>query len=196
MSTPPAVFDAEVLPLGIDLCADMNGRSWRDDPRCPRFDELALVRMNHHGFDGAIHRGELVIAAAVADDVVAAFARIFAAGFPIELMARVDRFDADDARSMAANNCSAFNFRVAPSGKLSQHSFGTAIDINPVQNPMVIGDRVYPDAGAAYLDRGDLRAGMIVRPGPVVDAFAAIGWGWGGDWTRILDYHHFSLTGL
>ena len=96
---------------------------------------------------------------------------------------------------MAANNCSAFNFRMAPSGKLSQHSFGTAIDINPVQNPMIIGERIYPAAGADYLDRGDLRAGMIVRPGPVVDAFESIGWGWGGDWTRIKDYHHFSVTG-
>jgi D-alanyl-D-alanine carboxypeptidase-like protein len=196
MSTRPAVFAADVLPLPDEVCAEMRGRSWQDEPRCPRLHELALLRLAHHGFDGAVHRGELVVAAAVADDVVAAFARVFAAGFPIAMMARIDRFGADDARSMAANNCSAFNFRVAPSGKLSQHAFGTAIDINPVQNPMIIGARIQPDAGADYLDRSDVRPGMIVRPGPVVDAFAAIGWSWGGDWTTILDYHHFSLTGL
>jgi poly-gamma-glutamate synthesis protein (capsule biosynthesis protein) len=196
MSSGQAVFDAEVLALDDTVRADMLGRSWRDDPRCPRLDDLVLARVDHHGFDGAVHRGELVVAAAVADDVVAAFARIFAARFPIALMARIERFDADDGRSMAANNSSAFNFRMAPSGKLSQHAFGTAIDLNPVQNPMIIGDAIYPEAGAAYLDRGDLRPGMIVRPGPVVDAFAAIGWSWGGDWTRIKDYHHFSLTGL
>jgi poly-gamma-glutamate synthesis protein (capsule biosynthesis protein) len=190
MSTMPAVFDAEVLPV------EGEPGSWRDDPRCPRLHELVVVRMPHHGFDGAVHRGELVVAASVADDVVRAFERIFAARFPIAAMLPIERFGCDDARSMAGNNCSAFNFRMAPSGKLSQHSFGTAIDINPVQNPMIIGDRIYPDAGADYLDRGDLRPGMIVRPGPVVEAFESIGWGWGGDWTRIKDYHHFSLTGM
>jgi len=195
MSQGPAVFDAQILPISAEVSAEMVGRSWRDDPRCPRLHELALLRLDHHGLDGAVHRGELIVAAAVADEVVAAFARLFAAGFPIARMSRIDLFDADDGRSMAANNCSAFCFRVAPSGKLSQHSFGTAIDINPVQNPMIIGERIYPDDGAAFLDRADVRPGMIVRPGPVVDAFAAIGWGWGGDWTRLKDFHHFSRSG-
>jgi len=195
MSTDPALFHAEVSAIPAAVRAEMTGRSWRDDPRCPGFDQLALCRLDHWGFDGAVRRGELVVAAAVADEVVGVFAALFAARFPIERMIRVDAYDADDARSMAANNCSAFNFRVAPSGKLSQHSFGTAIDVNPVQNPMIIDERIYPDAGAGYLDRDHHRPGMIVRPGPVVAAFSAAGWGWGGDWTRIKDYHHFSRSG-
>ena len=49
-------------------------------------------------------------------------------------------------------------------------------------------------AGAAWLDRAQVRPGMIVRPGPVTDAFDAIGWSWGGDWTGATrDYHHFYL---
>jgi hypothetical protein len=36
----------------------------------------------------------------------------------------------------------------------------------------------------------------MIHPGDVVvRSFAAIGWGWGGNWQTIKDYMHFSLTG-
>lgn len=178
-------------PIPDAIRAQMRGRSWTDDPRCPRFEDLALIEIEHRGFDGAIHEGELIVAAAVAGEVLAIFERILAADFPIARVQRIDRYEADDEASMADNNASCFCFRTAPSGKLSEHAFGLAIDINPVQNPMIIGDRVWPEEGTDYLDRGDLRPGMIVRPGPVVEAFDAAGWSWGGDWTAIKDYHHF-----
>ena len=172
----------------------MRGASWREHERCPAFGALALVHVSHHGTDGAVHQGELVIAAAVADDVVRAFERIFAARFPIERMERIDAYGADDDRSMAANNSSGFCFRtVAGTEDLSLHAFGRAIDINPALNPYIKGELVCPPAARAYLDRADVRPGMIVRPGPVTDAFDAIGWEWGGDWTRAKDYHHFAM---
>jgi hypothetical protein len=169
----------------------MRGCSWKDDPRCPRFEDLALVDIQFVGFDGVVHAGELVVAAEVGDEVAEIFERLLAARFPIAVARRIDHYEADDEASMADNNASCFCFRTAPSGKLSEHAFGLAIDINPVQNPMIIGERVWPDAGAAFLDRDDVRPGMIVRPGPVVEAFDAAGWTWGGDWTAIKDYHHF-----
>ena len=189
-------FDGAVLAIPEELRGEMRGRSWRPDARCPGFDELALLRMGHWGFDGQVHRGELVVAAFVAQNVLAAFARIFDAGFPIHTMARIDRYGADDATSMKANNSSAFCFRRAWTGPLSEHALGLAVDINPVQNPMVLNGRVYPDAGREFLDRGRVRPGMIVRPGPVVAAFEAIGWTWGGDFTALHDYHHFQRRGL
>jgi hypothetical protein len=36
---------------------------------------------------------------------------------------------------------------------------------------------------------------MIVAGGPVVRAFAAVGWGWGGTWHSPRDYQHFSASG-
>jgi hypothetical protein len=33
---------------------------------------------------------------------------------------------------------------------------------------------------------------MIVRPGPVVELFEGYGWEWGGDWSPMKDYHHFT----
>jgi hypothetical protein len=172
----------------------MRGVSWSNDPRCPRFDDLALLRIPYTDFAGARRRGELVVAAAVAEDVLDVFAAIDGARFPIAQMVRIDFYDADDDLSMAANNCSGFCFREVSRGSgLSRHALGLAIDINPIQNPYVVDDEVLPEAGRAYLDRENLRSGMIVRPSPVIDAFAAIGWEWGGDWTTLSDYHHFAV---
>jgi len=98
---------------------------------------------------------------------------------------------------MAANNTSAFNCRAVTGGSAwSQHSYGWAIDINPVQNPYVTSSgTVLPPAGAQYVDRSQKAKGMIRAGDVVVKAFAAIGWGWGGYWSSTKDYQHFSATG-
>ena len=77
----------------------------------------------------------------------------------------------------------------------SAHAYGLAIDLNPFQNPYQSGDLVIPERASAYLDRSWLRPGMITADGPVVRAFAGIGWSWGGDWQSLKDYQHFSATG-
>jgi hypothetical protein len=186
-------FDGAFGPLPPEVRAEMIGRSWHDAPGCPRFEELALVRVPHWDFAGGVARGELVVAAEVAADVLRVFARLYEARFPIARMTRIDAFGGDDDASMGANNTSAFNFRrIAGSDLLSQHALGVAVDVNPVQNPMLKDGGIYPPAGRAYLDRADARPGMITRPGPVVAAFEAIGWIWGGDWEDLKDYHHFA----
>jgi hypothetical protein len=67
--------------------------------------------------------------------------------------------------------------------------------VNPVENPYLLGGRVHPRAGRAYLDRSRVRRGMAVRGGGLVNAFASVGWGWGGRWSSSPDYQHFSATG-
>lgn len=188
-------YRAHAQPIPPDISAEMTGVSWRPDPRCPPLAELALLRLVHHLPAGGDGEGELVVAAALADDVARVFERLYAAGFPIERMERIEAYGGSDDRSMAANNSSCFNFRtIAGSDLLSLHALGRAIDINPLWNPYVVGTAVHPPAGVDFLDRADVRPGMIVRPGPVTDAFDAIGWEWGGDWTRaVKDYHHFAL---
>jgi hypothetical protein len=186
-------FSAEVSEIGAGLQQRMCGRSWHADPACPPFSALRSVRLTHYGFDAALHRGELVVNGEIADEVVAIFAEIFAAKFPIERMQPVDAFGGSDDASMAANNTSAFNFRrIQATDLLSHHALGLAIDINPLQNPWVRGARVDPPAGRAFLDRQQLRPGMLVRSGPVVQAFLKRGWYWGGDFDDVQDYHHFS----
>jgi poly-gamma-glutamate synthesis protein (capsule biosynthesis protein) len=174
--------------------AAMRGRSWRDDPRCPPREALARVRVTHLDLGGAVATGALVVARAVGPDVLALFARLYAIGFPLARVEPVSTHDADDDRSMAADNTSAFNFRViAGTEILSQHALGIAIDLNPVENPMIFADgRCVPAAGADFLDRTRLRPGMIVRPGPVTAIFDELGWEWGGDWRHVADLHHIA----
>jgi hypothetical protein len=77
----------------------------------------------------------------------------------------------------------------------SQHAYGLAVDVNPFQNPYLKGDLVLPELASAYRDRSRHRPGMILPGGPVVRAFAAVGWGWGGSWHSLKDLQHFSANG-
>lgn len=189
-------FSAAVSALSPELRAEMTGTSWHAELACPSFDTLRLVSLPHWGFDGAIHRGELVVAADVVPAVETLFERLYRDQFPIERMVRVDAYGGSDDASMADNNTSAFNCRqITGGGGLSRHSYGVAIDINPVQNPYVTGDLVLPAAGADYAARAPIRPGMITRPGPVTRTVDAIGWEWGGDWSDPIDYQHISTGG-
>lgn len=169
--------------------------SWR--PGCPvPIEDLRLLTLDHWGFDGAVHRGELVVHRDEAEAVLQVFETLFDAEFSIERMELVDEYGADDIRSMEANNTSGFNCRKATgSDAWSEHSYGRAIDVNPLQNPYVANGTVLPETGARYVDRSLREEGMI-HPGDVpVAAFASIGWFWGGDYQSVKDYQHFSATG-
>lgn len=125
------------------------------------------------------------------------FGALYKARFPIEQMRRIDEYGGDDDLSMAANNTSAFNCRAATgSTRWSEHAYGRAIDINPVQNPFVTASgRVLPPEGSAHVRREPTTPGLIHEDGPVVAAFGAVGWRWGGHWSNGKDYQHFSATG-
>ena len=170
--------------------------SWR--PGCPVGPaDLRLLRLAYWDFAGRPRVGEIVVHRDVAADITAVFRRLFAARFPIRRLALVDEYGGSDDRSMAADNTSAFNCRNAVASgppAWSQHAYGRAIDVNPVENPYLFDGRVLPPKGAAYTDRADERPGMAVRGGVLVKAFAAVGWRWnvGG---QNPDYQHFSRGG-
>jgi hypothetical protein len=168
------------------------GESWRDD--CPvGIDQLRLINLNRLGFDGKVHRGELVVSAAVADEVARIFADLYFGRFPIERMETVEKYAADDTGCMQANNTSAFNCRtVAGTTAWSKHAYGRAIDINPVQNPYIQSSgTVSPPNGARYVDTTRHHPGRIYAGDPTVRAFERRGWIWGGHWETPIDYQHF-----
>jgi hypothetical protein len=169
--------------------------SWHEG--CPvAIEDLRILRLSYWGLDHATHRGALIVAARYARPVVGVFRRLYRARFPIVRMEPVEAFDGDDDRSMSADNTSGFDCRAATgSNAWSQHAYGAAIDVDPVENPYVDGDTVLPPQGGEYLDRSDARPGMIGSDGVVVRAFAAIGWSWGGAYRSLKDYQHFSATG-
>ena len=104
---------------------------------------------------------------------------------------------AEDHRARNADNTAAFNCRFVSGqpGVWSEHAYGKAIDLNPVENPYVRGSYVSPPAGRPFAKRHPRRKGMVTRPGQVVEAFAEAGWGWGGNWSGTKDFQHFSASG-
>ncbi len=180
-----------ISPIRRAMMRSIHGR------RCPvRWSDLRLLRLPYVGFDGAAHRGELVVAAEHAREVVGVFARLYDARWPIRRMRTTAAYGGSDQRSMAADNTSGFNCRrVAGSDRWSAHAFGAAIDINPVENPDLHDGSVRPAVGRPFA-RLPRAAGTpvplgVIRSGDIiVEAFAAIGWKWGGTWSTP-DYQHF-----
>ncbi|HKY12519.1 MAG TPA: M15 family metallopeptidase [Gaiellaceae bacterium] len=165
-------------------------------PGCPVGpSELRRLEVSHWDFAGRRRVGSIVVRATEARDVLSVFRKLYAARFPIRRLRLVEAYKGSDDASMAADNTSGFNCRyVTGTRRWSQHAYGLAIDINPVENPYVHGGRVEPPAGRRYLDRARARRGMVVPGDVVIRAFAAIGWSWGGRWSTP-DYQHFSATG-
>lgn len=175
------------------------GSSWR--PGCPIGpDQLRMLTVVHVGFDGADHTGKLIVHVDAVTALRTAFARLYAARFPIRKMVPIDAYGASDAASLADDNTAAFNCRLAVNPgappSWSEHAYGRAIDVNPVENPYIYSNgTVDPAAGQEFLVRTNHRPGMAYPGSPLNDAFAAVGWRWGGVWTSNPDYQHFSASG-
>ena len=171
--------------------------SWR--PGCPVGpSQLRRIRLSYYGFDGKPHIGTIVVNVRVTSQVAAVFRRLYGERFPIRSILPIDVFHGSDSRSTAADNTSSFNcrFAVAPGPKhWSMHAYGEAIDVNTVENPYIQNGRVSPANAEAFADRTNVRPGMAVEGGVLVQAFARAGWSWGGRWSPSPDYQHFSTNG-
>jgi hypothetical protein len=196
-------FAGRISPIPTGLEAQMRGTTWK--PGCPvPLDDLQLLHFNYWGFDGELKRGPMVVNAAVAEDVLGVFRQLFEAGFPMKRvgLAREFRESRLETRPNSRRDVTAsFNCRpvVTPAGagdEFSQHAYGLAVDVNPLQNPFVRADGWVRNRFARpYVDRSRDAPGMIREGDVVVLAFTAIGWGWGGRWSGDKDYMHFSLLG-
>ena len=184
------LFAQQTLPHKI--IEKIKNKSWKT-PAPIKLEDLAYLKITYCGFDGKPHLGCMIVHKKVAKEVLEIFQELYRAKFPIEKMKLIDDYGADDDRSMAANNSSAFCVRPLTGEKhgFSRHSYGLAIDINPLQNPYVKGKTVSPPAGKDYLDRTKSRQGMIVKGDVCYNAFVSRGWQWGGEWESLKDYQHF-----
>jgi hypothetical protein len=195
LASRPAYF-ARISPLPAGIRRWMNGVSWR--PGCPvPLRDLRLIRLRYWGFDREAHRGRLVVHRDVAWTIVGVFRRLYEVSFPIRRMRLVDYYGADDTTSMEHDNTSAFNcrWRAGQPGVWSQHAYGRAIDVNPRENPYVWSGGFSPPNAGAYVDRSIHRRGMIFHADAVWWAFRNRDWEWGGNWSDVKDYQHFSRNG-
>lgn len=167
--------------------------TWDED--CPvELEHLVVVDVGYWTFDGTSATGELVVNTDIEDDALKAFSRLFDIQFPIRSIRNIDEFEGSDDASMAADNTSGFNCRYAVADgdpQWSNHAYGRAIDINPVENPFVLHGEVLPPEGESFVDRME-RPGMLVEGGAALQAFLDAGFLWGGVW-RNPDYQHLEI---
>lgn len=185
------------LPIPDNIFARMQGKSYKANCAIPR-SELRYLRLLHCDAEGNTRVGEMVCNKSIANDLIAIFKELYLNGYRIARIALVDDYDANDEKSMTANNTSCFNYRtVAGSKTLSKHSRGLAIDINPLHNPCVnlATGKVEPAAGKpyAYKRTNTTTKGirMIDRNDLAYKLFTQHGFKWGGAWRSKKDYQHF-----
>jgi hypothetical protein len=150
--------------------------------------QLTLVTVEYYSFDKKLHRGQLVVNKKAAKDIRDIFEIIREIKFPVQKVIPIVYYNWSDEASMKDNNSSSFNYRIVKGFKvISAHSYGMAIDINPMQNPNIRGKTVQP-SGAKY----DIKAeGTILQNSRTVSEFKKRGWQWGGRWRNSKDYQHF-----
>jgi peptidoglycan LD-endopeptidase CwlK len=156
-------------------------------------ESLCHIDVLYHGFDGCRHKGQFVVRREIAMELQGLFALMERLRFPIACAIPIVRFGWSDEASMAADNSSAFNYRlIGQTNRLSLHALGRAVDINPRENPAIYPDGRIAPAGAAWRPS---EAGTFTEEHPVVRAFREKGWRWGGDFAHLRDYHHFEKAG-
>ncbi len=184
-----------LMEISDSIYMRIYGKSFKEDCTTSRTD-LRYLQVMHYNKEGEVCRGELICHRTIADDLLAIFKELYKARYPIERMVLVDEYNADDEASMAANNTSAFNFRyISGTRRLSNHSRGLAVDINPLYNPYVRwrnGKRIVSPKGAGkYADRSLDFPYKITRNDLCYKLFKKYGFTWGGDWKNSKDYQHF-----
>jgi hypothetical protein len=196
--------DAKVTPLSPTQKHTLKDGFWRSG--CPvALSQLRALTVLHWGFDGKRHKGQLIVNADVADELATVFRKLYALKFPIRHMQIADYYGPSAGRPKDGDVTESFECRQAsasPCGGLgnkrtgtwSNHAYGHAVDLNPVENPYVGCGMSRDPLAQKYRDRSVQRKGMVTPA--VVAAFRSVGWGWGGSWTGdTKDYMHFSTNG-
>ncbi len=188
--------DEIIYPIPDEIQNKMKLYTWK--PECPvPLTDLVYLKLSYWGFDGVRHpNGELIIHKDHALEVVGFFKELYAMKYPIDRMELIENYQGDDESSMLMNNTSSFNCRTVTgrTDKWSRHSYGTAIDINPLLNPYVkqSANLVLPKNAVPFIDRDLAYPGKIRHGDPVYNLFISHGWIWGGDWPDRQDYQHFA----
>lgn len=167
----------------------------KEDKNCQvKYDDLRYIRLKYYDFEGNVHDdGELIVNYQVAQEVTEIFYELFQQKYSLASVRLVDYYNqpGHDTLSMEDNNTSAYCYRrVNNSNNFSHHSYGGAIDINPMMNPYISGKSFSPKNSKDYLDRKKHLAGMIDHKDLAYKLFKDHGWKWGGDWSDP-DYQHF-----
>ncbi len=198
-----APYHASVQPLPQAVKAELvKGHYWHTG--CPvSLSDLRLLTVTYRGFDKRNHSGQLVVNKTAARQLASVFQRLYDLHFPIHYMSIADTYGVNGKPPKPSDPTGSFECRDAvPSpctggrstGSWSNHAYGLAVDVNPVENPYVGCGMSRDPLAQSYRDRSNHRPGRVTSN--VIRAFGSIGWGWGGSWSgSTKDYMHFSWNG-
>jgi hypothetical protein len=196
-------FHSSVRPLSAPVRSELIASgNWHRG--CPvSLSQLRMLTVSYWDFNGRSQTGKLVVNAKAAAPLATVFGKLYAMRFPIRHMHLQDVYGPTRAQPADGDVTGSFECRQAvPSpcsggtgtGSWSNHAYGLAVDVNPVENPYVGCGMTRDKTARSYMDRSRLRKGMVTPA--VVRAFASVGWGWGGAWSgSTKDYMHFSFNG-
>ena len=188
---------SNIRSIDENYAKQMEGITYQKE--CPvSLDDLRIVNVKYLGFDDKEHFGDIVVHKDISLEVSKIFEELFSINYPINKIFPIEKYSGDDFESIENDNTSAFNCRLAEgSTKYSKHSYGKAIDINPLENPYVYknGTTSHKDS-VKYLTRiSSLESAenkaVLIPSSQAVQIFKKYGWKWGGDWKNIKDYQHF-----
>jgi D-alanyl-D-alanine carboxypeptidase-like protein len=197
-----APFHGSIKPLPQPLQQRLEHRGfWQRG--CPvGLGDLRLLRVSYQNFDGEARTGQLIVNKTAAPKLKRVFRKLYGLNFPIRHMRLRDMYGTASQRVKDGDATGSFECRRAvpspcnPSGQTnwSNHAYGLAVDINPRENPYVGCGQSYNKTAQRYRDRSVHRPGMVTPR--AIQAFASVGWGWGGSWSgNTKDYMHFSHNG-
>ena len=197
-------YHAKISPISKEVKTRMlKGNSWKKGCPVP-LEDLRYLQIKHWDFEGKTKTGELIVHAEVAQNVVSIFEELYAIKYPVYQMKLVSKFKGNDWQSIEADNTSALNCRSITGNKKkwSNHAYGKAIDINPIENPYISRTGyISHKASAPFRKRKHLNTrghedkAMITHGDKALKIFQKHGWTWGGDWHPVKDYQHFEYLG-
>lgn len=160
--------------------------------------DLSTIAMNFYGRDKVVRRGMVIVRDDLTDEVIRGFTSALKHRYPVAKMKNPNVYGGNDPKQMKANNTSGFNCRkvVGNPYRMSPHSYGIAIDVNPVQNPYRdVNGKWWPSNGKSYIDRTPRRFGMLTKKSYLTRSLRSDDYFWGGLWSPGRDYHHFEYRG-
>ena len=195
-------YESSIRPLPAPLEASLVDTS-SGSPAARGSLGPAAPHRDDWGWDGRPQTGQLVVHEDAAAPLAKVFRRLYRLKFPIRHMRLGHMYGPKRAYPADGDVTGSFRCRQSvpspcvggsASGRWSNHAYGLAIDLNPVENPYVGCGMSRDPRARRYMDRSRLRKGMVTPA--VVRAFRSIGWGWGGEWSgETKDYMHFSHNG-
>jgi hypothetical protein len=197
--TLSAKYGAKISPITASVKKRMiKGGSYHKGCPVPLKD-LRYLRLKYLGFDGKEHWGELIVHKNIAKEVTDIFGELYRIKYPIHKMRLVSDYRANDWLSIENDNTSAFNCRKATGRKTwSKHSFGKAIDINPIENPYIRNSgKIAHKASYRYKIRkhknlnNPYDRAMIIKGDKSLKVFTKRGWFWGKYFKGARDLQHF-----